>query len=77
MSAMTEELLTISMAARLVARSPATLRRWVGLGLLNCRRDSSGRRLFESEQVLEAAAGMRAPGSKRNQKTGRFAGEGG
>jgi DNA-binding transcriptional MerR regulator len=52
------ELLTIGTAARILNRSVFTLRQWERRGKLVARRDSSGRRLYNAEDVRQMAASM-------------------
>jgi predicted site-specific integrase-resolvase len=55
-----EPLLTIMAAARIVNRSPETLRLWERQGRISPRRDSSGRRLYRESELRTAASSVRS-----------------
>jgi predicted site-specific integrase-resolvase len=57
-----EPLLTIAAAARVVDRSPETLRLWERQGRIAPLRDSSGRRLYRASEVRAVASSIRRPG---------------
>jgi predicted site-specific integrase-resolvase len=57
-----DQLLTITAAARIVDRSPVTLRLWERQGRITPMRDSSGRRLYRAEDVRRVAATIGRPG---------------
>ena len=53
------EYLLIFDAAKLVDRTPSTIRRWADQGVLPCLRASTGVRLFERRVVEQFAAELR------------------
>lgn len=67
----------VSELARLVNRSPDTIKRWVEIGLVECERDERNRRQFSHESVARclALARLSVAAQLQNRKLEDLAGE--